>query len=324
MKLAKPRIKAGEYLWYLLELENVGRKPVTVNDPLWFEQGHVGLKGGLDSRTRLDIIGPDGKQVPRLNMPWGFHDEHHFWANDCGGGRACEDPRLWNKVVRGGETFAATPSMVAPIRPRRPWALDDPGDMRSLPEIPKGWSPDQIQALRKKWKATVEASGYLVGDPTFRSTGTQSAVERPRGYRVLDVYNFDTPGKYRMRFTYEPFGAETADSLGKHAAWLSPTFSESLVAEWGWPKWVGSLTFSGSPLNRYLVSEGWPQETRVFSFESNWVTFELELSQFPEHLFPHRPQETLEQRKKTEWLRRKMHESFDWTDKSAAPAKGSR
>jgi len=326
LKLAKSHIKAGEYLWYMLEMKNVGHKPLTVDDPLWFKQGYAGLDWSVTGpQTRLDIIGPDSKPAHRLNMPYGFHGEHHFWANDCGGGKTCDDPRLWKKTLRGGETFAATPSMVAPIRAKRPWALDDAGDMRDIPQVPKGLTPDQVQTLRKKWKDTVEGSGYLMGDPTFRSTETKSAVDRPNGYRVLDVYNFDTPGNYRMRFTYGPFDFGTEDSLREHVAKLAiipDTFIKNLVEEWGWPKWL--LSLSGDPLNRYLMSKGWPKETRVFLFESNWVTFEVETSPFPEHLFPHRTGKTPEQQKKTEWLRRKMKESFTWDDKSAAPAKGRR
>lgn len=282
LTLAKRKIKAGEYLWYLIEMKNVGRKPIPINSGFWKKQSHLNETG-----LRLEIIGPDRLQFPMTNRPYGFHGEHHFWTNDCGGGVPCEKVLRtledYDFKIQGGETLTPTPSMVAPIRPRNPNILDDFGDARDLPEIPKGWSKEEIEALRKKWKVTMEGSGYLMGDPTFRPDPKEPAISHPKGYRVLDLYDFDKPGKYRIRVVFHPL--DTPDYVEKE---LHKSFAE------------------------YLAEEGWPKETKVVSFESDWVEFEVESAPFPEHLFRRHPTETPEDRAKREWIKRKLKDAGSW------------
>jgi hypothetical protein len=252
LSLSKRQFKAGEFLWYKIELKNVGRKSVRIQDPFWRRQS-VLFEWGTHSQTHFEITGPDGKPVGPLRLPWGYHGELHFWSNDCGGGQFC--PReLTNIALKGGQTLTATPSMVRPIRPRNPDALDDPGDPRALPAIPPGLSKEQAAALPAKWKTTVEQSGWLMGDPTFRPDPKE--LPPPRDYRVLDGYIFDTPGVYKMKAVYLPFG-------------YSKTLKDVESEEW----------------NLRLSDYGWPKETRVFMFESNTVEFEIAPIPFPEHLF---------------------------------------
>lgn len=285
LALAKPGIQAGEYLWYRVEMKNVGRKPIPVEDSFWCRQEYFG-------QTQVEIIGPDGEKVFARRLPWGRHLEHKFWTNDFGGDGLCaQESRPPTRPLRGGETWVATPSKVSAVRPRDPHVLFDPGDARALPETPKGWSPQQIEELRKNWKATVEQSGYLYGDPTFLSTSAASAVERLQGYRVLDVYSFDKPGKYRMRMVYSPFG--------RHA---------TVKGE------ESRLNANGETIEDYLTLWGWPKETRVLDFESNWVEFEVFRAPFPKHLFNRSKAQTPQQKKLSEWLERRMRESGGWSE----------
>lgn len=288
--LAKPRMQAGEYLWYRVEMKNIGRKPIPVEDPFWCRQEYFG-------QTDVEIIGPDGEKVFARRMPWGRHHEHKFWTNDFGGDGLCtQESRPPTRPLRGGETWVATPSKVSDVRPLNPHVRFDPGDARALSETPKGWSPQQIEELKKKWKDTVEQSGYLYGDPTFLSTSAASAVERLHGYRVLDVYSFDKPGKYRMRIVYAPFG--------RHATMRG---EES------------RLKANGETIEEFLTRWGWPKETRVLNFESNWTEFEIFRAPFPKHLFNRNKAQTPQQKKLAERLERQMRESGDWLE--PAPSK---
>lgn len=296
LTLAKKKIKASEFLWYRVEMKNVGRKSIRITDPFWKMQEAAGHQA---SQTKLEIIGPNGKLVERKKTPYGYHIEHKFWTSDCGDNRACVEPI----ELQGGETFTATPSIPAPIRKRNPHIMDDMGDMRDLPEIPKGWSKEQVEALRKSWKTTVENSGYKMGDPTFRPDPKAPAASQPRGYRVLDVYDFYVPGKYRMRMVYRPFGYDTAETFKETAARV------------------------GYSVPKYLASEGWPKETKVLAFASNWVQFEAEAVAFPEHLFQRNVKEKQKDRARTEWLKKKLRESQDWKYDSNPPsvkARGSK
>ena len=308
LTLAKSRIQTGEFLWYRVEMTNVGRKPIKITDQFWCWQGSLSSDFNK-AQTAVDIIGPDGEKVFPDRLAWGYHDEHHFWTNDTSGEGPCIDSKLTpTRPLDGGDTWVATPSAVAPIRGKDPDIMDDWGDARSLPEIPRNWSPEQIEELKIKWKAAVEQSGYMYGNPTFRSTTTPSAVPQPRGYRVLEIYDFDKPGKYRMRIVYSPFGRNTtADEEEARLMEIHETLGD------------------------YLALWGWPKETRVFDFESNWVEFEVVASSFPEHLFPHSKNESPEQRKRTEFLKKLMKNNappgkspaarkHDWVKDTLRPA----
>ena len=301
LTLAKRHIKTSEYVWYLLEMKNVGRKPVRVADAFWCLQNAIASHA---LQTHLEIIGPDGQKVWPRRPLWGWHGERRFWTNECGddGFCSCKDGQFApRRDLKGGETLTAAPSEVAPIRKRNRYVMDDPGDPRDLPEIPQGWPKEKVDELRKKWKQTVENTGYLMGEPGFKPDSKAPAVSHPRGYRVLDVYDFYMPGKYRMRFVYTPFGYSSAADF------------------------EDSLKQADSSLGAYLTLTGWPKETRVFEFASNWVEFEAERAPFPEHLFTHRVGETAQQRARTEKLRRSMQEVLNGVNpdrqKSIPPAK---
>lgn len=303
LTLAKTKIESGEYLWYRLEATNVGRKPLLLQGEFWHDQNV--LENWTSRRPiRIEIFGPDGEEEPMRKRPWGYHGESKFWANDCGGGRPCEGfvtplrkgPWPWSgtylsrpfKELAPGETWAATPSMVAPIRPKNPDHLDDPGDARALPSIPKDWSPQKVAAMRKWWKEEVERSGYLVGDPGFKG----DPKSRPIGFRVLDLYSFSRPGKYRMRIIYSPFG-----------------YAEKPVAR--------EMTQNEiSKEEESLALSGWPKETRVFWYETNWVEFEVVASSFPAHLFRRRAGDNAQERSKLDYLEGKLKERQIWAEDS--------
>ena len=105
--------------------------------------------------------------------------------------------------------------------------MDATRDPRDLPEIPKGWPKEKVDALRKEWKQTVEQSGYTMGDPTFRPNPKEPAVSRPRGYRVLEEYDgrFEKPGKYRMRAIFAP-PAWSQPKWLKHPQWYESNWVE--------------------------------------------------------------------------------------------------
>jgi hypothetical protein len=195
---------------------------------------------------------------------------------------------MTNITLKGGRTLTATPSLVKPIRPRHSYAMDDPGDARALPEIPPGMSKERVAALQQKWKTTVEQSGWLMGDPTFRPDPKE--LPPPKDYRVLDGYIFDTPGVYKMKAVFIPFSRTTT--------------AEDMKSD--------NYTFKDA---------GWPKETKVFVFESNTVEFEIVPIPFPEHLFRKYPgvKETPERSAQKQWLRRKLNEAMERTKSLKKP-----
>lgn len=334
LKLGKNKLQSGEYLWYLLEIKNVGRKPIPLWDYFFFVQAVLdrdsqfirALLGGV-SKIHLEIVGPDGERVGPRNAPYGLHAEHKFWTNDCGGGKNCEKlytspknpeaARMFQypeKILAGGETWSVTPSMVAPVKPRNRDKMADMGDMRALPPFEEerlAKDPKKLEEARRQWKRQMESIGYLHGDVGFKPDDKKPAVERFRGYRILDTYDFDDPGPYRMRFVFTPHPTYTLEGM-EHYLRREPSEYPTIDKI---ERWINRL-FGGRDyaLHDYLRGCGWPEETRGFRYISNWAEFEVVSAPFPDHLLKPRPGETAKERAQRDWLRSQLRESSLWAD----------
>jgi hypothetical protein len=330
LNLGKNRIEAGEYLWYLLEVRNVGFKPVSLYEHFWFTQQSLRTHWIESAEIRLEVIGPDGEHVGHREMPYGWHVEHKFWTNDCGNGTDCESRYrsgpAYNPPVKRlapGETWSPTPSMIAPVRVLRRDGTDpmgDMGDMRALPwfvEDRLAKDPKKLEQERREWKELAESRGFLYGDPGFRPKDKKPPLELYKSYRVLDTYSFNNPGPYRMRFLFAP------NVWFRLPPGTLKQMEERLRCLWTrWPEackqTVGRLTalIKGPyyALDAELRSWGWPEGTRVFHFESNWVEFEVIPTPFPEHMFKPRPGETAKDRALRKYLREQLLESSLWLE----------
>lgn len=352
LKLGKNKIESGEYLWYLIEIKNVGRKPVPLAGNFWFTQDSLGSYLDDSSEIRIEVIGPDGDHMGRREMPYGWHVERKFWTNDCGGGTDCES--LYrsplardhpSKTLAPGETWSPTPSMVAPIRPRWKDVMGDPGDMRALPwfvEDRLAKDPKKFAEEQREWKERVESGGFLYGDPGFRPKGKKPPLELFKGYRILDTYSSNDPGPYRMRFIFVPIlnmPLGTPEQIeralrSRSKQWrivqeglifppgLQPGAFEQIKRRlWSWwEEWPVAQRLKALIKGRYYSLEdetrscGLPEETRVFRFESDWVEFEVVPAPFPEHMFLPRPGETAKDRALRNYLKRGLRESSLWLE----------
>lgn len=293
LELAKTNIQVGEYPWYRFSITNIGRKAVPV-DPFLCQQSFRAPWPGEERLSWIDV------EITDVDGKWIYHNDRrrpHYWTNECGGqtGCACEgDPQPHTiPGIRGGQTLFAAASMVGPVKPTPKNVIDHRIDPRDLPRSGDDLPLEKREALAGRWKLTVERQGYLLGDPTFVSTMT--AKDTPYfgypkalypGYRVFDDIGVDKPGRYRMRVVYHPFGGQTTyEQVRKYRA------------------------DSDAKLEKIY---GWPEETRVFFYASNWVDFEVVAPPFPEHLFSQKILRTKCDKLRNDWMRRSLQDAQVW------------
>ena len=200
LSLAKNEWEAGEFLWYKLEIKNIGHRRIEFFDRAWFNSGALAANSDLwhgdfnPSLTRLLVFDPDGKPVYPMTAPFGYHGERKMWTDDCGA-KDCHDIGIVS--LAAGETLTAAPSKEAPIRYKRN-GLGDPGDIRIPPsydsEKPSGADSPQ----QREWKKLAESvwrDGTARLGPRPESNRT---IPLP-GYTVLDRYDFHKPGRHEMK-----------------------------------------------------------------------------------------------------------------------------
>jgi hypothetical protein len=189
LQLAKREWRVGESPWYLLQAENVGSKERFL-DPFWYDQSNFHAdyrsKSGISGRdTYFEIVDPRGKViVPECMDDWGMHGEFRFWAN------AEPDPK--SIPLKPGKTFAATPTVVAPVRRQADrQGAAGPADAR----IPSDAGPEERKAYAQLWEQYKKELEQLGRANDF----TLNPKVLYPGYRVLECYDLSRPGVYRMK-----------------------------------------------------------------------------------------------------------------------------
>lgn len=104
-----------------------------------------------------------------------------------------------------GETLTATPSMPKPVDYASALkSLDDMGDIRALPYRMYKFgaiSKEKYLSIKKVWKTDVEGVA-LMGDWRYKTDSEKALASYPRGYRILEGYPFEKPGKYRVKAVF--------------------------------------------------------------------------------------------------------------------------
>lgn len=207
LDLARNDWHMGEQPWYRLQFTNSGKKSITVFDSFWRDQAFLGQNSDRRENTYFEVLGPDGIEVkPGFLMEWGSHGEFRFWVNDCEG-VICHPNQLDGIAhdVGPGETFTATPSIVAPLRKSTGTGLLDA-------RVPPGATPAEIDAYQKLWK--IQERGLEATDRKPYQFGLGKQPRPIAGYRILEGYHFRKPGKYRIKAVFD------------NRSWLTPVSAE--------------------------------------------------------------------------------------------------
>lgn len=209
LSLAKNEWEAGEFLWYKLEIKNVGRQKIEFYDQAWFNSGalatnsqprHVDFNPSL---TRLLVTDPEGKPVYSMTAPYGFHGERKMWADDCGA-QNCDN--LGRVSLTPGQSLTAAPSKVAPIRYQRR-SMDDPGDVRIPPGYESEEPPASDSPQHKEWRKLVE-SVWRDGTARLGPRPENARTVPLPGYTILDRYDFHKPGRHVLKVVLAACGGD--------------------------------------------------------------------------------------------------------------------
>lgn len=220
LTLVRSKLKPHEAIWYVLEGKNIGVKPLMILDEFWREQRFLSRNCALNVGTTFEIIGPDGRPVECDFGFFGDHGEFNFWTNSL---------RTFRVELQAGETTTANPSVIAPIRDNQH------NDFRAGP----------IPARRHEWMASLkadQAKGQDADWPEWARVPFERPIWAPANARILQGYDVEMPGKYRIRAVYR-------------------SLSEEYVAE---QVKAGRKEFPG-----------FPPETKSLTFYSPWLEFEV-------------------------------------------------
>lgn len=233
LELAKTRLRQDEYLWYRLEIANVGKTIVPIYDRFWVHQHSQEKNWEKEKGTYLQITDEHGKDVSLGNQPW-----FYLWEDDLSNYTPPEQQGIrgvlyrlhgrgiipstifwpifqnfmekWDKdlaelhvapvlLLRPGERFAATPAVAKEINPSSRNPRQREGDPRLIPYAPRGWSRDQVEQLKRTWKQEME-NLFLWGGPQFKRNPHD--FPPPSGFRVLERWH-PKPGRYRIKVIYD-------------------------------------------------------------------------------------------------------------------------
>jgi hypothetical protein len=270
LQLAKREWRAGESPWYLLQAKNVSRKSLFL-DPFWYDQSNFHAdcrsKSGISGRdTYFEIVDPRGKViVPECMDDWGMHGEFRFWAN------AEPDPK--SIPLKPGKTFAATPTVVAPVRRQADrQGAAGPVDARG----PSDASPEAREAYAELWtqyKKELEQSGRV-------NNFTLNPKVLYPGYRVLECYGLSRPGTYRMKAimdkTYRPTPLSGEEELEDKRKNLFLGGTPEAVKNDIRAKWAAmSPQQLEQRRKKRALEEKWNRESPGFYIESNTVEIEV-------------------------------------------------
>lgn len=191
LELAKPRWKAGEYLWYRVEIRNAGRGRLDIHDAFWYDQRVLHDNLARQRGLYLEIVREDGSP-----FEWHMADPVPvpYWTNDISGyshpsGESSRDrlaralerkmpPLLSNLIFSGARERSA----------RRP-----PG---TVLQLAPGESFVATPSTIKPGSFPEGLSFALLGRRGFESGAPK---DYPAGFRILDGRWIEKPGRYRLR-----------------------------------------------------------------------------------------------------------------------------
>ncbi|MBI4677173.1 MAG: hypothetical protein HY748_06285 [Elusimicrobia bacterium] len=199
LDLARRQWHVGEKPWYLLRIKNLGYREVFIMDGFWINQAFICDNFQDKKRTYFEITGPDGKLLkPNCWLEWGQHGEFNLWANDCGG-ELCNSMGgqrgPTGMTVKPGETYTATPSVVAPLKDEEGWGLRD---ARIRPDSTSA----EIASAKELWKLQEQYQKEFGGVKRYQFD-PMKPPQTVAGFRILDGFFIRKPGIHRMKAVYD-------------------------------------------------------------------------------------------------------------------------
>lgn len=206
LRLHKSKVKLGRSLWYRLELKNVGKKALRVEDRVFLDPWAIYKNSRIKSGLYLEVLDPDGEP---LTVRAGGDRQRYDWQPPAG-----EDysftPAERAEIVSLKEKWKREGKSLQEIAIAEGSWLDSLVDKKNLAE--------RIDPRKQLWlapgrsTATVAWSDRGPGQYVGRE---DDDVALAAGYTQLWTYALLSPGKYRVRAVYDHAQPESAAEFRK-------------------------------------------------------------------------------------------------------------
>ena len=187
LRLHKTTVKMGKSLWYKLELKNVGKKKMIIQDRIFKDPWAMHENCRIHRGIYLEIIYPDGKPV---ELTWGAGlQTYDYEAKEYTKEEKDEIEALIAKWKKSGMTEQQQHIAL----------LDWSSDWNFKKRQDEVTDPDRQSCLKPGASTTTFAWAY-------RDTSEYASHEREQAqvgdYTQLFSYEFYRPGTYRVRAVY--------------------------------------------------------------------------------------------------------------------------
>lgn len=204
LRLEKTKVKSKRYLWYKLELKNIGKKKLRVDD--WVFRDPWGMYENCDTRygIYLEVIDPEGNP---MTVRAGGDRVHYNWE------------------PKGDETLPYSPEERAEIAAlRAEWrkrglterqqtlALNDWNNKKNA-EKNRAEDSDPARQLWLEPGASTATVAWVDRGPGAYAGRSEDDESLRKGYTELWSYKFLDAGKYRIRAVYDHSQSESTKAL---------------------------------------------------------------------------------------------------------------
>lgn len=214
LRLQKTTVNVEKSLWYKLELKNIGKKKLRVDDRIFKDPHAMHVNSRLHNGIYIEIIGPDGKP---LSVRPGSYQVRYDWKGPRGQDYlySPEEKKEIKALLAEWEKRGMTAQQQSIARSEWSSALYAKKNMAEDRDPSK-----QLWLKPGASTATFAWSDRGPGEYDGRSDDDESLRQ---GYTELWVYWLLSPGKYHIRAVYDhAYSESTKKSFKKHGVALNP------------------------------------------------------------------------------------------------------
>lgn len=205
LRLQKTTVKVEKSLWYKLELKNIGKKKLRVDDWIFKDPHAMHVNSRLNRGLYLEVIGPKGKPLPvrpgtyQVTYDWEGPGQDYFYSPQ-------EKKEIRDLIDGWGKSgMTAQQQSIATSK----WTselIDKKNRAEDSDPAKQFWLKPGASTTTFAWsdRGPGEYEGRADDDESLR-----------QGYTELWVYWLLSPGKYRIRAVYDHAQSEQTKRLFK-------------------------------------------------------------------------------------------------------------